>query len=56
MQFGVMSVRGTFDAVFIFRRVQEEYHYKGKRLYICFVDLENAFNRVPMKVLELAMR
>lgn len=28
------------DAVFILRRLQEEYWDKGKKLYKCFVDLE----------------
>ena len=28
MQFGLMPERGTIDAVFIFRRMQEEYHSK----------------------------
>ena len=29
MQFGFMPDRGTIDAVFILRRMQEEYHAKG---------------------------
>ena len=29
-QFGFMPDRGTIDAVFITRRLQEEYHVKGK--------------------------
>ena len=44
MQFGFMPERGTIDAVFILRRLQEEYHAKGKRLYMCFVDLDRAFD------------
>ena len=28
---------------------------KGKKLYMCFVDLEKAFDRVPRKVMEQAM-
>ena len=28
MQFGFMPERGTIDAVFILRRMQEEYHAK----------------------------
>ena len=32
-----MSERGTIDAVFIFRRMPEEYHAKGKRLYIIII-------------------
>ena len=34
MQFGFMPERGTIDAVFIFRRMQEEYHAKGKKLCV----------------------
>ena len=49
-----MPVRGTIDAVFILRRLQEQYHNKGKKLYMCFVDLEKAFDKVPRKVLEWA--
>ena len=56
MQFGFMLERGTIDAVFILRRMQEEYHAKGKKFCMFFVDLEKAFDRVPRKVLELAMR
>ena len=47
-----MSERGTIDGVFISRRLQEEYHAKGKKLYMCFVDLEKASDCVPRKVLE----
>ena len=43
MQFGFMPESGTTDAVFILRRMQEEYHDKGKKLHMCFVD--KAFNR-----------
>ena len=50
-----MSERRTIDAVFILRMMQEEYHAKGKKLYMCLVDLEKPFDKVPMKVFELAM-
>ena len=55
MQFGFMPVSGTIDPVFILRRLQEEFHVNGKELYMYFVDLEMAFDRVPGKVLEWVM-
>ena len=33
-------------------RMQEDYDTKWKRLYMCFVDIEKVFYRVPRKVLE----
>ena len=56
MQFGFMPGKGTMDAVFILKGLQEKYLDKEKKLYMCFVDPEKAFDRVAMKVLEWAMR
>ena len=56
MQFGFMPGKATVDAIFIVRRMQEEYQKKGEKLYMCFVDVEKAFDRVPRKVMEWAMR
>ena len=56
MQFGFMPGRGTTDALFVVRRMQEEYRNKKKKLCICFVDIKKAFDRVPRKVMEWAMR
>ena len=56
MQFVFMPVRGTIDAVVILRSLQEEYNVKGKTLCICLVNLKKAFDRVPSKVLQWAMR
>ena len=53
-QLGLMPEKGTIYAVL--RRMQEEYHAIGKKLYMFFVDLENSFDRVPRKVLEWAFR
>ena len=52
MQFGSMPEIGTIDIVFIMRRMQVKYYVKEKKLYICFVELEKAFDKVPRKVLE----
>ena len=43
MQFGFMPGRGTIDALFIVKRMQEAYRKKDKKLYMCFVNLEKAF-------------
>ena len=56
MQFGFKPGKGTVDAIFILRKMQEEYQKKDKKLYMCFVDMEKAFDRVPRKVMEWAMR
>ena len=56
MQFGIMPEIGKTDAVFVLRSLLEEYHAKGKKSYMCLVDLEKDFDRVPRKVLEWALR
>ena len=45
MQFGFMKGKGTTDAIFMARRMQENFRVKGKKLYFGFVDLEKAFDR-----------
>ena len=52
IQFGNMPGKGTVDAIFIVRRMQEEYQRKDKNMNISFVDMEKAFDRVPRKVME----
>ena len=42
MQFGFMPGKGTTDAIFIMRQVQEK-HQSKKKLYYASVDLERAF-------------
>ena len=56
MQFGFMPGKGTTDALFILRRMQEEFRGREQKLYMCFVDLENTFDRVPRKVMKWALR
>jgi len=55
MQFGFMKGKGTTDAIFIVRQMQEKFRAKGKKLYFGFVDLEKAFDRVPIEVIRWAM-
>ena len=56
MQFGFMPGKGTMDAIFIARQVQEKHLAKRKDLYLAFVDLEKAFDRVPRDVVRWALR
>ena len=50
-QFGFVPGRGTTDAIFNNRLLQEKYLAANKRLDMAFVDLEKAFERVPRKVI-----
>ena len=48
MLFGFMPGKGTTNAIFIMRQVQEKHQAKKKKLYYAFVDLEKAFDRVAV--------
>ena len=55
MQFGFMKGKGTTDAIFMARQMQENFRVKAMKLYFGFVDLEKAFDRVPREVISWAM-
>ena len=55
MQFGFMPGKGTTEAIFIMRQMQEKYQAKKKELYYAFADLEKAFDRVPREVVRWAL-
>ena len=56
MQCGFMQGRGTTDAIFILRQLQEKHLVPGKPLYLALIDLEKAFDRVPREVIWWSMR
>ena len=39
-QYGFVAGKGTADAIFILRQLQEKYLENDKELYLVFVDLE----------------
>ena len=47
--------KGTTDAIFMARQMQENFRVKGKKLYFGFLDLEKALDRVPREVISWAM-
>ena len=51
-QFGFVPGRGTTDAIFVEKQLQEKYLAAN----MAFVDLEKAFDGVPRKVIRWALR
>mgnify|MGYP007071599789 CR=1 FL=1 len=56
MQFGFVPGKGTTDAIFVVRQMQEKFVAKNRALYYAFVDLEKAFDRIPREVVRWALR
>ena len=54
-QAGFRRGRGTVDQLFTLRQLTEKYLERGKKLYICYIDFEKAFDRVWQKGLWHAM-
>ena len=55
-QFGFVPGRGTTDAIFVVKQLQEKSLAANKRLYMAFVDMEKASDRVPRKVIWWVLR
>ena len=55
-QFGFVPGRGTINAIFLVRQLEEKYLATNKRLYMAFVDLEKAIDQAHRKVTCWALR
>jgi len=51
-QFGFTKGKGTTDAIFIVRQMQEKFRAKGKKLFFLPLRIwKKAFDRVPREVI-----
>ncbi|XP_064106829.1 uncharacterized protein LOC135215808 [Macrobrachium nipponense] len=50
-QHGFMRGRGTADAIFVVRHLQEKKLEGNQKLYCAFIDLEKAYNRILREVI-----
>jgi hypothetical protein len=55
-QFRFMLGRCTMDAIFLIRQLMERCREQNKDMHMIFIDMENAYDKVPMNVMWWALQ
>jgi hypothetical protein len=55
-QFEFMPGKSTMEAIFLIRQLMERCREKKKDMHIIFIDLEKAYDKVPMNVMWWALQ
>jgi hypothetical protein len=50
-QFGFMPTRSAMEAIFLVWQLMERYKEQKKDMHMVFIDLEEAYNKIPQNAL-----